>query len=220
MPRVDSVRDLGVKVSSDLTFREHITTICKKAYRNLGFVLRQTKDLQNILAVKSLYNALVRSHLECCSLVWHPYEQKYNIMIERLQNKFLRHMYAKQYGVYPGYPIIYPTLFLLGTIGYHKLEVRRKLALATYVFKVFRGQLNNSLVLEAIGLRVPNSRLRQGPRQQVFVVPKCRTNILKHSPMTSAIRILNGVSREVDLFYCSLMEFTKVTLNFLCKTED
>lgn len=33
--RVDEVRDLGVRFTVNLNFREHIISICKKSYRNL-----------------------------------------------------------------------------------------------------------------------------------------------------------------------------------------
>ncbi|CAD0206703.1 unnamed protein product [Chrysodeixis includens] len=51
MQRVTEVRDLGVHLTPDLTFREHITKICKKAYRNLGFVLRQAQGFTNITTI-------------------------------------------------------------------------------------------------------------------------------------------------------------------------
>lgn len=49
--------------------------------------------------------------------------------MKRIQNKFVKFMYLKQNGVYPGYPLIYPTLFIVGMIGYYKLEVKREVAL-------------------------------------------------------------------------------------------
>lgn len=136
-------------------------------------------------------------------------------MLEKLENKFLRCLYKKQYGVYPSYPVIHPTLFLLGMTGYHILEVRRHMALATYVFKVFRGWLNNNSILEEIGVKVPNARLRRGPRQEIFVLPKSRTNILIFAPLTVALNILNKVSGDIDLFHCTLTEFTKAILGYL-----
>lgn len=215
--RVNSVRDLGVTVSSDLTFRAHILAICKKAFQSLGFILRQSKDFRNPKAVKGLYNALVRSRLETASIIWNPHEVKYSLMLEKIQNKFLRYLYLKEYGVYPFYPLMYPTLFVLGMVGYYKLEVRRNLALAKYVFLVMRGQAHNPQVLAALPLVIPNARLRREPRAKLLAVPVARTNIVAHAPLTTAIRILNAVSQEIDLFHCSLTGFTEVTLKYLCK---
>lgn len=76
--RVASVRDLGLTITKDLSFSQHITEICKRAFRNLGFVLRNYKDIHNISAVKCLYNVLVRSRLESKKIthwrledIWH-----------------------------------------------------------------------------------------------------------------------------------------------------
>ncbi|XP_030032976.2 uncharacterized protein LOC115449339 [Manduca sexta] len=141
--RVSQVRDLGVHLTPELTFRDHITKICKKAYRNLGFVLRQTRHFTNITTIRVLYDALVRSHLEHSAIVWAPQDDKYTIMLERVQNKFARHLYMKLYGVYPVYPLMYPTLFVLGMVGYNELRVRREFALALYLVKLLRGVEHN-----------------------------------------------------------------------------
>ncbi|CAG9131190.1 unnamed protein product [Plutella xylostella] len=74
---VSEVRDLGVRLTAQLTFRDHITNICKKAFRNLGFVLRRVQGFNNIRTIIALYNALVRSHLEFNAVIWAPHEMKY-----------------------------------------------------------------------------------------------------------------------------------------------
>ncbi|KAJ8723658.1 hypothetical protein PYW07_007638 [Mythimna separata] len=99
-------------------------------------MLRMVRDFTNIKAVIALYNALVRSQLESNAVIWAPHESKYRLMMERVQNKFVRYLYLRLYGVYPFYPLMYPTLFILGMVGYHELRVRRDLALISYVFKV------------------------------------------------------------------------------------
>lgn len=217
LTRVTSMRDLGVVMQSDLKFTKHISDTCAKAFRNLGFVLRETKDLQRTVAACALYNALVRSKLETGAMVWNPYEAKYVSMVEKIQNKFTRFLYLKRYGIYPFFPLMYPTLFVLGMVGYHKLEVRRNLSLAKYVFQVFRGTLNNPEILESLKIVVPNTGLRRGPRPQVLEVPWSRTNLLKFSPVSMAIRVLNKVSEQVDLFSCSLSEFVIVALDYLSR---
>lgn len=54
-------------------------------------------------------------------------------MIERIPNKLARFVFLKLYGVYPGYPLIFPMLFVPGIVGCYKLEVRGEVALATYL---------------------------------------------------------------------------------------
>ena len=57
---ISSQRNLGVLISSNLSWNKHIDTITAKANRMLGFLKRNcTKDLPP-RAVKSLFIALVR----------------------------------------------------------------------------------------------------------------------------------------------------------------
>ena len=83
---ISSQRDLGVLISSDLSWNKHIDTITAKANRMLGFLKRNcTEDLPP-RAVKSLFIALVRLHLGYCSQVWAPQSVIRNIkLIEAVQ---------------------------------------------------------------------------------------------------------------------------------------
>ena len=85
---ISSQRDLGVLISSDLSWNKHIDTITAKANRMLGSLKRNcTKDLPP-RAVKSLFIALVRSHLGYCSQVWAPQSVIRNIkLIESVQRR-------------------------------------------------------------------------------------------------------------------------------------
>lgn len=216
MERRIEVRDLGVNFKADLSFRHHITMICKKAYRILGFVLRQSRDFSNINAIRALYDSLVKSHMEFNSGIWSPHEAKYSLMLERIQNKFTRFLYLKMYGVYPFYPLMYPSLFVLGMVGYNRLEVRRELALALYIFKLLRGRINNPDVLEMVSLCVPDRYVWRRHRPRLLAEPRARTNLLREAPLTRALRTLNKVATHSDLFICSCDEFTRVALFVLC----
>lgn len=214
--RVTEVRDLGITFTADLTFRKHITKVCRKAYRNLGFVLRQANDFNNIKALKALYEALVKSHMECNAAIWSPNEAKYATMLERIQNKFVRFLYLKTYGVYPGYPLLYPTLYLLGTVGYYRLEARREVMLATYLYNVLRGKCHNPRILGELRLCVPDGYVRRRRRPRLLVVPTARTELLKQAPMTRALHTLNAIAEQIDLFNCSVNDFTRVAYSVIC----
>lgn len=216
LQRVTQVRDLGVYMTPELLFREHIMKICKKAYRNLGFLLRQTRDFTNISAVRALYDALVRSHLEHSAMIWAPHESKYSLMLERVQNKFTRHLYWKLYGVYPLYPLMYPSLFVLGMVGYNELKVRREFTLTTYLVKLIRGLEHNPDVLQRISLWVPDNYVGRRRRPPLLAVPVARTNLLAKAAVTRAIRNINVVHEQIDIFTCQQSEFTKILLYNLC----
>lgn len=216
LKREEVVRDLGVRMDTQLRFREHITSVCKKAYKRLGFVLRTAASFTNMKAISVLYDALIRSQLECNAAIWAPHEAKYNLMLERIQNKYTRYMYLRLYGVYPFYPLMYPALFVLGMVGYNKLETRRDLALASYTLRVFRGILHNPGILQWMGLRVPDKYVQRRRQPTLFMVPRSRTKLLESFPLTRALRTLNLVAERIDVLTCSQSEFTRVTLFVLC----
>ncbi|XP_022816195.1 uncharacterized protein LOC111349333 [Spodoptera litura] len=202
LQRVTGVRDLGVFMTPDLTFREHITRICKKAYRNLGFVLRQTQSFTNITTVRVLYDALVRSHLEHSAVIWAPHEAKYTLMLESVQNKFTRHLYKRLYGVYPFYPLMYPTLFILGMVGYNQLHVRREFTLVAYLVRVLRGVESHPTVLRHLSLCVPDRYVWRRRSPPLLLVPTARTNLLAKAPLTRAIRTINDLQTQIDVLTC------------------
>ena len=65
--------DLGVILSTDLSWKNHYNHISAKAYRTLGLLRRTFSHSVDIPTKKALYLALVRSQLLYCSPLWHPY---------------------------------------------------------------------------------------------------------------------------------------------------
>ena len=61
------------QVSSDLSWSDHVSSICSKARKLLGMLYRRFYTHSNSDALFHLYQSLVRPHLEYASLVWSPY---------------------------------------------------------------------------------------------------------------------------------------------------
>ena len=74
--RVDHVKDLGVILDSQLSFKRQVSYIAK--------------DFTSVYCLKALFCLLGRSTLEYCSVVWHPYYQNGMVRIESIQRRFLR----------------------------------------------------------------------------------------------------------------------------------
>lgn len=201
--RVFSVKDLGVVFDPRLTFHGHIETLAASCFRRLGFVIRNVRDFCNTDAIRIVYNALVRSKLETSSLVWNPHEAKYTSLLEKVQKAFLRFLYKKIYGYYP---YLYPTKYLLGTLGYNSLEVRRNYSLLVSVCQVLRGEADClELVAQTVKLAVPDvPRItRRARRRDLLAVPAARTVSHRNSPIHSALTILNKLlasAPECDIF--------------------
>lgn len=73
LSRVNMKRDLGVLIDDESSFKNHISLTVRKVYQMLGFIFRCGKHFTNADSMVVLYNALVRSRLEYCSIVWSPF---------------------------------------------------------------------------------------------------------------------------------------------------
>ena len=73
LQRVDTYKYLGLLVSSDLSWSDHVSSICSKARKLLGMLYRRFYAHSNSDALFHLYQSLVRPHLEYASSVLSPY---------------------------------------------------------------------------------------------------------------------------------------------------
>ena len=66
---------LGVLLTNNLSWSDHISELCSKARQILGLLYRQFYNNTNPATLKQLYISLVRPHLEYAAQVWDPYLQ-------------------------------------------------------------------------------------------------------------------------------------------------
>lgn len=76
LEEVNEFRDLGITTYRHLSWNLHIDKVVAKANRMLGLIKRTCRDSDDRKTLRTLYRALVRSHLEYCSLIWSPYTKK------------------------------------------------------------------------------------------------------------------------------------------------
>ncbi|MEM7106546.1 MAG: reverse transcriptase family protein [Bacteroidota bacterium] len=89
IPPVNQIKDLGVKISSDLKFSSHCTELATKAFQrsNLFFKCFRCRDPSFLTAAFKTY---IRPILEYSSTVWNPYLQKDIALIESVQRRFTK----------------------------------------------------------------------------------------------------------------------------------
>ena len=68
---VSAAKYLGVIISEDLKWTNHINNITKKANQTLGFLKRNIRVHNNLKAIP--YKILVRPQWEYVSTLWSPY---------------------------------------------------------------------------------------------------------------------------------------------------
>ena len=60
----------GVTIDKDLTFKQHVSSICKKVNNQFSVMTRFGK-LMSTETMLRLYKAFILRHFHYCSMVWH-----------------------------------------------------------------------------------------------------------------------------------------------------
>ena len=86
---VESIKYLGVTITSDLKWNSHIRNVCSKANRTLGFLRRNLFScLQDVK--EAAYKSMVRPILEYGSTVWDPHCKGLKDELENEQKRAAR----------------------------------------------------------------------------------------------------------------------------------
>ena len=86
----DTEKDLGVLVTTKLSWTEHCNKLCSVASSRLGLNMRTCHFIQNTMQKRTLYLALVRSQFEHCSIVWRPHTETSKTKIENIQKRAVK----------------------------------------------------------------------------------------------------------------------------------
>ena len=89
IPKTSTIRDLGIMVSSDLSFSSHIEKIVRSATVTATRILKSIVQPNLSVYLKS-YTSYVRPILEYASTVWSPYSKNEILLVERVQNRFTK----------------------------------------------------------------------------------------------------------------------------------
>lgn len=158
LQRQDKCKDLGVNFQMNMKFINHYNYIINKAYRALGFIIRNSKHFKSINTIVRLYNSLVRSHLEYASVIWAPSAESNIDLIERVQKRFLRYLYYQKNNIYP-YLVSYKGMLVNFSI--QSLEVRRNINLVLFIYFIINSiKYKSCFFINYIHFRVPKINLR------------------------------------------------------------
>ena len=151
---VTSVKYLGVTIGHDLSWDEHIDSICSKANSALGF-LRRNLRVGSAHIKETAYKTFVRPILEYASTVWDPYTLT-NInkieMVQRRAARFVLNRYHRTASVSN----------MLEHLGWEPLQTRRKNARLAMLFKI----RNDLVQVSKSHLKAKPTRPRRGQVRQ------------------------------------------------------
>ena len=89
LENVDNFKCLFVTITCALRWNTHISNICTKANRALGFLRRTLFSCPQDVK-EAAYKGMVRPILEYGSSVWDPYTNKLQEELEKVQNRAAR----------------------------------------------------------------------------------------------------------------------------------
>ena len=130
------IKLLGVTIDDQLTFKTHVSNVCKKASKQVGVISR----LRNLIPTKAkvqIYKSAILPHLTYCQSVWHFCRASDSRKVERVQARGLRAVYGSRSDTYEE---------LLRTAKLPSLRNRRLQDMAIIMYKV-KNNLHHKPVL-------------------------------------------------------------------------
>ena len=169
LDRVDVEKDLGILVSHNLSWNNHVNAISSKATKMLNVLYRTCKDINDIRTKKLLYIAWVRSRLEYPSVVWSPHTKRNINNLEQVQRRATRFILGRDYSEYE----------CLSKLNLLPLKYRREINDLVFFFKCFKNicKLN---ILDYVSFRSCTKPLRNVDHLTLDV-PFSRTDVFKNS---------------------------------------
>ena len=129
LDRVDVEKDLGVLVSHNLSWNNHVDLISSKAQRVINVLHRTCRDINDISTKKLLYIAWVRSRLEYASVVWSPHTKRNINNLEQVQSRATRFILVTDYSEYER----------LSKLNLLPLKYRREISDLVFFFKCLKN---------------------------------------------------------------------------------
>lgn len=204
--RVSEVRDLGVTFDVKLIFDKHIDSVCKRANKILGFIIRTCKHFTDSKCIVNLYKGLVCSILEYACVIWHPQYNVYIDRLERIQKKFTRFL---DYRFFPNNKL--PYNLRLQRYDIMSLRCRRFFMDMVTVYKIVNCTYNTNLI-EYLNFNTPNYNTRQ---LTTFYTDNRATSSGKNSPVIRICNNYNANFSSCDLFFESFKVYKKNVLFIL-----
>ena len=125
----EHLRDLGVEISRDLRFDQHIGNVVTSASRMVGWAMR-TFSRRSKTTMMSIWKCLIQPKLDYCSQLWSPSDQASIAMLESVQRNFtsmITGMQGKDY------------MDRLASLNMYSQERRRERYQIIFIWKISQG---------------------------------------------------------------------------------
>ena len=181
LENVESIKYLGVTITSDLRWNTHVSSVCTKANRNLGFLRRNLYSCPQEVK-EAAYKGLVRPVLDYGSSVWDPPGVVLQEELESVQKRAARFVtgnYNYEAGSMTG---------ILGQLKWESLKKRRKDNRLILLYKGLKGKA----CIPTDDL-IPKTRCCRNQHSMAFQTPIANTDVYKCSFFPQTIRDWNAL---------------------------
>lgn len=184
---VQSAKYLGVTVTDNLDWGQHISEISAKASKTLGF-LRRNLSLAPRETKEVAYKTLVRPKLEYAAAVWNPHTKVQSYQLEKVQRTAARWTCRRWRNTsHVGE--------MLDELEWPTLEARREQSSLVFFHKIHTGLVD----IDKTKYLTPAPRLRQTRASHDLQYSRYQTytDALKHSFFPRTIPLWNGLPSSV-----------------------
>ena len=137
---VHQLRDLGILISSDLSWSPHIRAIAEKARQKASWVL-SVFHTRSPTIMLTLYKSMVRSLVEYCCPLWHPMKISDIQELESVQKTFISRITGMRDMHY------WDCLVHLSLMS---LQRRRERFIILHMWKILHGKTSNDLNVQFV----------------------------------------------------------------------
>ncbi|CAL4059403.1 unnamed protein product [Meganyctiphanes norvegica] len=198
----EHVKDLGVFMSRDGTFKYHIRNVVVESRKMCNWVLR-TFQTREVIPMVTLFTSIVRPKVEYGCQIWSPIKKQEIVQLEMIQRSFIKRIENIKHLTYPEQ---------LKKLRLYSLERRRERYLIIYLWKMIEG-----LVPVCIDLKRRN-RNRNG--RSFKLTPHSRNasirvkTLRESSFFIQAVKLFNALPKFIrDLEGCKLEKFKRNLTN-------
>lgn len=183
LTKVNQEKDLGITISSDLKPEKHISEVVKTANKLTGFIGRAF-DYKSEKVILTLFNSLVRPHLEYCVQFWSPYYRKDIDKLERVQRRVTKMIPRLKNKPYEE---------RLRELNLFSLSSRRMRGDLIEVFKMFHG-LDNVNINDYLNVNRSNNTRTNGFK---LTGKRFQSNEAKHYFFNRIVNVWNSLPAQV-----------------------
>ena len=131
LEQVHSAKYLGITISDNFDWGQHISEISAKSTRTMGF-LRRNLAFAPMYTKEVAYKTLVRPQLEYATPIWHPYYDTQSWQVEKVKRTVARWTCR-------GYSRVGD---MLDEVEWPSLETRREHSFLAFFYKIHYGTMS------------------------------------------------------------------------------